>query len=219
MTLSCSGTLDRTAVLHAARLVHGLVARPEVAAGWDRESSCAGMTVGGLARHLVGQSVYVASLLTADPALGADAEVVGLLGHYDRAAWLHEDLDSDTNRFVREKSDAQAAEGYDAALALQADAVERLPAALADPPGTTFVPWQGWRMPTDDFLVTRLMEMVVHADDLADSVGVPVPAFGDAVLTPVLGLLTALAVGRHGQDAVVRALTRPQRASGPIAAF
>jgi hypothetical protein len=219
VTLTFADTLDRNAVVHAAELVRRLVARPEVAAGWTRESSCAGMTVGGLARHLVGQSQYVVSLLGADPAHRADAPVRTLLEHYANAAWVREDLDGDSNRFVREKSDEQAAEGHDVAVALQASAVEQLPAVLADPPATVLIPWQGWRMATDDFAVTRLMEMVVHADDLAASVDVPTPDFGPAVLEPVLGLLTALAVVRHGQDAVVRTLTRPQRAPDSIAAF
>jgi uncharacterized protein (TIGR03083 family) len=219
VTLSFADVLDRSAVIHAADLVADLVANPEVIAAWTRESSCAGMTVGGLTRHLVSQTIYAADLLRADPALGADARTISLLDHYAEAAWLHEDLDSDTNRFVREKSDAQAAEGPDVAAALQRDALARLPDALADPPATTFIPWQGWRLPTDDFLVTRLMEMVVHSDDLAASVGVPAPDFGAAVLEPVLGLLTALAVRRHGQDAVVRTLTRPQRAPESISAF
>ena len=87
-------------------------------------------------------------------------------------------------------------------------------AALADPPATTYIPWQGWALATDDFLVTRLMEMVVHADDLAASVDVPTPDFGLSVLDPVFRLLTAIAVRRHGQDALVRTLTRPQRAPG-----
>jgi hypothetical protein len=219
VTLTYAGTLDRAAVTHAAQLVHALVARPEVAAGWTRESSCAGMTVGGLTRHLVGQSMYAVSLLSDGAEHGADAPSATLLGHYAETSWLHEDLDGDSNRFVREKSDAQAAEGHDVAVALQAGAVEQLPDVLADPPAMTLIPWLGSRIPTDDFLVTRLMEMVVHSDDLATSVGVPTPDFGPAVLEPVLGLLSALAVVRHGQDAVVRTLTRPQRAPGSIAAF
>jgi hypothetical protein len=163
----------------------------------------------------------VVGLLGADQTHDADADAatIGLLEHYALSDWVRADHDSASHRFVREKSDAQATEGHGVAVALQADAVARLPGVLADAPPTTYVPWQGWRMPTDDFLVTRLMEMVVHSDDLADSVGVPAPDFGPAVLDPVLGLLAALAVVRHGQDAVVRTLTRPQRAPSSIAVF
>jgi hypothetical protein len=72
---------------------------------------------------------------------------------------------------------------------------------------------------THDFLVTRLMGMVVHADDLAASVDLPTPAFPDPVVAAVLGLLSAVAVDRHGQAAVVRALSRPQRAPASVSAF
>ena len=61
--------------------------------------------------------------------------------------------------------------------------------------------------------------MVVHSDDLAASVGLPTPEFPDDVLVPVLDLLTRVAVRRHGQAAVVRALSRPQRAPASVSAF
>jgi hypothetical protein len=41
----------------------------------------------------------------------------------------------------------------------------------------------------------------------------------DEVLGPVLALLTRLAVRRHGQSAVVAALSRAERAPGAINAF
>ena len=83
----------------------------------------------------------------------------------------------------------------------------------------TYVPWQDCAVPTDDFLVVRLMEIVVHADDLACSVGVATPAFGVEVLEPVLALLAALAARRRGQDAVLRALSRHERSVGSVSAF
>lgn len=72
----------------------------------------------------------------------------------------------------------------------------------------TYVPWQDCALPTDDFLVVRLMEIAVHADDLACSVGLPPPAFGPEVLEPVLAMLAALAARRRGQTVVLRALSR-----------
>jgi hypothetical protein len=177
------------------------------------------MTVGGLSRHLVGQSELVVNLLTADPAPG-EAPICSILDNYAGPPWVGEDAEGAAlDEALRVRSNAQGDEGHQAAVALQTHALERLPVVLADPPATVHVRWLGSRMATDDFLVTRLMEIVVHSDDLAVSVGAPVPVFDDAVLEPVLGLLTALAVVRHGQDAVVRALSRPQRAPGSIAAF
>ena len=62
-------------------------------------------------------------------------------------------------------------------------------------------------------------EMVVHGDDLASSVGLPTPEYPEAAIEPVLALLTGVAARRHGQTAVVRALSRPQRAPASISAF
>ena len=219
MTLTYADTLDRSAVLHAAGLVHQLVARPEVAAAWTEESSCSGMTVGALTRHLVEQSLYVVRLVGPGAVPRPDARTLGLLEHYATSAWVRAPLDDESNRFVVVKSEGQAAEGPEAAVALQAEATADLPGVLADAPAQMYLPWQDALMATDDFLVTRMMEMVVHSDDLAVSVGVPAPDFGTTVLGPVLGLLSALAVVRHGQDAVVRTLTRPQRAPESIAVF
>jgi hypothetical protein len=50
-------------------------------------------------------------------------------------------------------------------------------------------------------------------------VGLPTPEFSDDALGAVLALLTGVAVRRHGQTAVVRALSRRERAPASIAAF
>ena len=55
----------------AVEVATGLVLRPEVTARWEAESACADMSVGALARHVVGQWVNVERLLrepaAADP--------------------------------------------------------------------------------------------------------------------------------------------------------
>jgi hypothetical protein len=219
VSLHFTGALPRSAVIDATNLLSELVARPEVTAAWSSESSCAGMSVGGLARHLVSQPVNVVNLLRADRSDGAAAETIDLLEHYRRASWLREDHDGETNRSIRAAADREAVDGPDLAWEALARARADLHRVLADPPPTVYVPWQGWSLATDDFLVTRLMEMVVHADDLASSIPVATPAFGPEVLDPVFRLLTALAVRRHGQDALVRTLTRPQRAPSTVSAF
>ena len=48
---------DSKGFVTSARAAADLVTRPEVRDGWDRESSCAGMTNGGLANHLADQNV------------------------------------------------------------------------------------------------------------------------------------------------------------------
>jgi len=61
------------------------------------------------------------------------------------------------------------------------------------------------------------MELVVHSDDLACSVGLPTPGFPERVTAPVIELLARLAVRRHGAVGVVRGLARAERAPVSIA--
>jgi hypothetical protein len=129
------------------------------------------------------------------------------------------DLDDDVNVEIREGADEDAADGPDALPPLVGDALAALPNLLAQTADAVWIPWQGWSLSTEDYLTTRMMEMVVHSDDLAASVGVPTPEFPEDVLHPVFGLLTGVAARRHGQAAVVRALSRPQRAPDSVSAF
>ena len=79
--------------------------------------------------------------------------------------------------------------------------------------------WITWSLRLDDFLLTRLVELSVHLDDLATSLGVPGPALSDAVTVPVRHLLVDLAAERHGDVAVLRALSRSERAPRTVSAF
>ncbi len=206
----------------AAEIAGALATDPAVAARWADESSCAGMTVGGLAHHLAGQARSTVRLLAAPP---GDEEPIPLIEHYRRAAWVRSGPDEEANTDIRDGSNESAA-GGPAALAEQVSQdLTALPEAIAPVlagerrPDTVHIPWQGWSLSTEDFLVTRLMEIVVHSDDLAASVDLAPPAWPDPVVTPVLALLSAVAVDRHGQTAVVRALSRPQRAPDSVSAF
>jgi hypothetical protein len=122
---------------------------------------------------------------------------------------------------IREGDNARAEAGPDAVLDAARELVDALPPLLAQArePDVIHIPWQGWSLTTEDFLTTRMMEMVVHGDDLAASVGLVTPVYADGVIEPVLALLTSVAVSRHGQTAVVRALSRPQRAPVSVSAF
>ena len=208
---------ERDSFLTAARLAADLVRRPEVAARWSEESACAGMTVGGLAHHLVGQLGNTVRLVGRPTA----EQPIPLVEHYVRAAWVTADHEDEVNVEIRRGSDAEAAGGPAALGDLVEDLVQRLPAVLdsADGDDPVYIPWQGWALTVHDWLVTRKMEIVVHADDLAAGLDVPTPEFPDDVVVPVIDLLARVAVRRHGQVAVVRALSRPQRAPESVSAF
>ncbi|GAA1851640.1 maleylpyruvate isomerase N-terminal domain-containing protein [Asanoa iriomotensis] len=206
------------AYLEAAAIAVDLLADPAVDERWAGPSALADFSVGGLAGHLARQIHLVAALVDADV---ADQEPRDLLAHYGAAAWLGEDADAPANVAIRAQSDEFAAGGHAAVLAQAraelATLETRLPEANKDRP--TLLPWTGWALRFDDLLLTRMMEIAVHSDDLAVSVGVPTPAFPARVITPVLGLLTELSVARYGQTAVLRALSRRERAPETISAL
>jgi hypothetical protein len=204
----------------SAGLAGLLATRPEVAAHWSDESACAGMAVGGLANHLVAQVDIAVRLLGGAP---SEQPPIPLLEHYRRAAWVHTDLDGEANTTVRDSANAEAGSGPDGLRARVAAGLAALPATLAAvegrEPDSWLIPWQGWALTAHDLMVTRLMELMVHSDDLAASIGAETPQFPDDVVAAVLALLSGVAVERHGQTAVLRALSRPQRAPAHVSAF
>jgi hypothetical protein len=206
--------------LAAARSAVVLLADDAVADRWEQASALPRMTVGGLAAHLADQVLMVGGALRADPP--ADTEPpIPLLEHYNRSAWVTASLDDDTNTSIRDGAESAAGEGPDGVLAAARfglDEATRLLVAQREP-RLVRMPWWRWSLRLEDFLVTRMMEITVHSDDLAVSVDVEPLALPPLVLEPVLSLLVGVSVLRHGQPAVVRALSRSERAPRSIAAF
>ena len=217
MTLTFAGTLDHAAVVHAVDQLVELVGAPEVAASWESGSALPGMTVGGLVRHLVSQPECAVEFLRADAPAGAEA--VSLMAYFKDVDWLHAPVDGPENTSIRDEFNAMAAGGQPHSLAILEESRGELAAAIAAAGPATYVPWQDLALQLDDFLVCRLLEIVVHADDLAASIGRQTPDFADEVLDPVVSLLAALSVRRHGQGSVVRNLARSERAEGSVSAF
>jgi hypothetical protein len=208
----------RQAYLDAASAAADLLSAPAVARGWSQPSALEKMSVGGLAAHLGFQVINVPVALAQEV---PDEAPIGLLDHYARVAWLGAELDSEANSGIRAGSEEQAAAGAGALVTRVREEAGRLRSRLAAEPSDRVVrlPWTGWSLSLDDLLVTRMMEIAVHSDDLAVSVGVDPPHLPDAVLDPVLDLLTRLSARRHGATAVLRALSRSERAPTSISAF
>lgn len=208
----------RTIFLDSARTALDLAARPEVAAAWRTESSCPGMTVGGLTHHLLAQADRVATVLAAE---STDRELVTAKGHYERSTWVGAPRDEEVNTHVRDSSDAEAAVGPEQVLAWGEERLARAADLLRQPrvPDTVAPGWLTWGLLTDEFLLTRLVELTVHSDDLAASVDLETPEFRPEAVAAVVHLLSDVSVRRHGQTAVLRALSRPQRAPGHVSAL
>lgn len=186
-----------------------LIRRVEVRDQWLQPSALPKMSIGALACHLGRQVVRAAELLP----VPADVPPLDCVdAHYQRAAWVTTTSPDDAPN-DRSTDDTEAVLG---AAALN----DRTAQALAEVRGlltagaagdVILIPWQGWSLRRDDFLLSRMLEIVVHADDLAISLGIPTPEFPAEVFVPVRDLLVRLAVKRHGQSAVISALTRGER--------
>jgi uncharacterized protein (TIGR03083 family) len=211
-----TGTRDD--FLATARAALDLLDRTEVAGAWDQPSALPELSVGGLAGHLAYQILVVAPALDEPP---PTEPVVSLLGHYERVRWIGAPIDDEVNARIRQGGEELAADGPAALSARVRAAVDRLAAELPTTPERPVrIPlWGPWSMQLDDLLVTRMMELAVHADDLAVSVGLAPPPLPDGAVAAVVDLLARLAVRRHGATAVLRALSRAERAPATIAAI
>jgi hypothetical protein len=206
----------REAFLSVAGTAATLLREPAVSARWSEPSALAGFSVGGLARHLANQVTHSVPLLAAAPGSSA----IPILEHYTRNAWVTSGVDGADNIDIRRRGEQAAAVTTPDALANEVDTAlaelrRIVPAESAD----RVVDFRDWGLTVDDFLLTRVMELVVHADDLAVSLDVPTPALPSAATEATIQLLARVAAWRHGPLAVVRALARRERAPETITAL
>ncbi len=197
--------------LRGARAVLVALSDPAVATAWDRPSVLADQTIGGLAGHLARGGVWVVGdYLDLDPppapTFASVAEYfaqVARMGPTDHQA-------------IRDRGAAIAAEGPEAVVARLTDRLAALEPRLRAEPADRLLPVSGGGMALDAYLGTRLVEQVVHLDDLARSVPGLVATGPDDLVVRVAQLGAAIAVERHGPGAVVRHLFRPDAATDAV---
>jgi hypothetical protein len=206
----------RDAYLSAGTTAAALLREPALSARWLQPSALTDFSVAGLARHLANQVTLTVSLLAAAPGVSA----VPVLEHYTRNAWVTSGVDSADNVSIRRRGEEAVAGTTAQALADEVDAaLVELRRVVPAEPADRVVDFRVWGLAVDDFLLTRVMELVVHSDDLAVSIGVPTPEMPAAATDATIQLLSRLAAWRHGPLAVVRALARRERAPETIAAL
>ncbi|MEZ0107633.1 hypothetical protein ABH920_001625 [Catenulispora sp. EB89] len=218
MTQSTQSTNTRELYLAAAEVVAKLVAAPEVAAGWLEASALPKLSVQGLAGHLAGQIFFIPAML-AEPV--PVEPVISIHEYYARVSWIGSDIDSPFNQAIRTGGEQDAAGGPGDLAERVATCVKELRATLPAAPDRAVrrPTWGPWSISFDDFVTSRLLEVVVHSDDLAYSVGIPTPEFPPAAVETVVDLLSRIALRRHGATDVLRALSRAERAPASISAL
>lgn len=202
--------------LATARIAAGLLRQPGIAHHWSASSALPEYRISGLAGHLATAVFRVVESLDAPV---PDAEPVDAVRYFARAAVPGPALDDPIHQAVRDLGERTA--GTDAA-----DLADRVGAALADlahrlptlpPDRLVFATRAVLRL--DQWLLTRLVELAVHLDDLAVSIDVETPTLPPGAADLVLTTLVRIAAVHYGEVPVLRALSRRERATVTISAF
>lgn len=199
-------TSVRAVFLDALEQFLAFVDRPPVATAWEAGSALPDYTTGALVGHVLSATSALERYLDAPP---PTAPPVPRGAYY--AGVAKPGAAPELHAGIRQRGAAQAAGGHPAAMAafraLRGRLVDRLAAEGED---RALVVAYGLPMRLDDYLETRIVELVVHQDDLAVGLGVNAGLAPAAVAVASDHLLEACRE-RHGGLEVLRALTRPGR--------
>jgi hypothetical protein len=205
--------------LEAVAAVMPLLEAPELAARWEEDSALERFSVRGLAGHLLRATTSVEAYLDR-PEPGAGGECLSAVAYFAAAIYSDigdapytgPDLGSGLHTAIRSRGEEAAAAGPGALAEAWSAAAGRLAERLAaEPPDRRMRVFNDMVLALDDYLATRLVELCVHADDLAVSLGVPAPVLPEAATGLAIATLVGVARLRHGDAAVVRALARRER--------
>ncbi|WP_165942756.1 maleylpyruvate isomerase N-terminal domain-containing protein [Micromonospora sp. KC721] len=204
--------------LATAAVVSALLHDSRLADRWTQPSALRDFRISGLAGHL-GRAVFnVERYLDAPVPAGVDQ--IDAVRYFLTAGDPQAGPEDPTQRHIRARGEQAAGTGA-TDLADRFDAARaRLEPRLADLPSEhPVLVFDRWAMPLDQCLITRLIELAVHLDDLAVSLGVPTPDIPDEAADVVVTTLARIARAHHGTVPLLRALSRRERAPGVITAF
>lgn len=204
----------RQLFLECADVVVIALSDERVEAAWDDESVLADQSVASLAGHLARGGVRaVGGYVDADAPDGP----VTFDGAASYFATLMDQVGEEDHRAIRARSAEVASVGYRALIDRLSTELEGLRLRLEVEPGDRIVSvYQGTSIRLDDYLQTRIVEQVVHLDDLAQSIGVdpwPMPSGAEALTVGVGAEVGRL---RFGAPAMIRALFRQDASALPV---
>lgn len=188
-----------------------VLAAPQVAQAWERPSALEQMTVGALAGHLMRAVTSVDAYL--DRPVSEGAQILDAVEYYTSIDGIvGDDLSRDLHISIRQRAEDASKPGHAGVVEQWDTTLERLRGRLADMgPDHTVAALGGRGLLVDEYLVTRLVELLVHTDDLAVSVGIQRPPFPSDAESAVIDCLVEVARRRHGAAAVITAMTRTER--------
>lgn len=201
------------AYFSAVDWLRGVLGRAEVVEVWDRPSAVANYSVGGLAAHAVHGVVWLERLLKdVEP---ADLRPVSVGEFFGLNRVEAEGVDPFAEA-LRGAAEAFAATGAPLVTAAGTQARDELVELLDGASAERAIPVvrvPGGQVPLRDYLRTRVLEIVVHGDDVVSSVpGLRVPDPPPSAVDVSLGVCLELARAQLGDMGALRAFTRAERA-------
>jgi Mycothiol maleylpyruvate isomerase N-terminal domain len=207
---------QRNVFFGATSSVADLIASPAVGGHWGEWSRLEGFTVGGIAGHIVRSVQTLVDLL--ERPLPEGARVVTPAQYFGVNKPKSPALADPIAKFNVDDGENRAQFGQGAVVGTFRELVAHAEEILGDLTATTIIPTI--RVPDGVtflgiYLTTRVVELVVHGDDLASSVGVDwQPPLAAGALA--IGMLLQIASEQHGAVEVLRVLARSERAGSDV---
>jgi hypothetical protein len=193
----------RSAYLAAAAATTELLGRRELGEAWNEPSVLPEFDIGALAGHLARGVLTVYWYLDMPE---PDGPVISAAEYF--AGHPGGGPDTEGNVQIRQRG-AETAKGGWARLYLDVGkATAALAERLAVEPESHRIPATGRALLLDEYLKTRIVELVYHLDDLARSLSLPTPALPFETTHLAIEVLLDTARVRHGDRAVLNALGR-----------
>lgn len=182
------------------------IQEPIVGERWDEPSVLEDQTIGSLAGHLARGAVWVVDDYLADRAARTSADFDSPAHYFVGLLSLLGDAD---HQAIRDRGAAIAAAGHQAVVDETTQRLEALgPRVRGADPQQLIAVAAGKVLRLDHYLVTRVVEQVVHLDDLARSLERAPFDYPEEGRALAIETGMAMAVLRAGSHAVVRGLYR-----------
>lgn len=201
--------MSRPAFLDTLDATAAFLLAPKFAEVWTRPAALEGYTIGGLAGHTARAAITVEQYLH-EPAPSGQA--ITPAEYFVRALRNADPITDEAHQSVRQRGERAGSIGPEA-LAGEIGAIRRRLAARfqTELPNRLVRVYGDATMLLDRYLETRLVELIIHLDDLAASAELPLPPVSEDVQSIVLEVLVEMSKARHGTEAVIRAFARRER--------
>ena len=195
--------------LAAGGVAIDLTASPEIRQRWTEPSVLEGYRVGGLAAHL-GRALLTVDVYLAGDRPDLSEDVVDARTYFANALADHDPTGSTFHTEVRRRGES-AAEAGQVALVEELRAAQRGLGDVEFDPTSRISVLAGTAIPLSEYLKTRLVELAIHATDLADSVEMATPLIDSQTWAVVVRTIADTALSRGDSCSVALGLARSDR--------